>query len=58
MLAQHFLPEPGAKCERRSHALLQAETAGTEKLGQNSDNMLRHVMEDGEMGEKEQEAVE
>ena len=34
MLAQQFLPEPGAKSERRYPALVQAETAGTIKFGQ------------------------
>ena len=33
VLSQQFLPERGAKNERRSPALLQAESAGTRKLG-------------------------
>ena len=41
MLAQQFLPEPGAKIEPRSPALLQAHTSGTKKIGSGPANLLR-----------------
>ena len=60
MLAQQFLPEPGAKSERRSPALLRAETAGTRNWGTTgkSVDMQQKVLKDNEIGEQEQEAME